>query len=109
FRHYIADGFGMGTLTIRALAIGIVTVIIGLNLMGVGKLASVEIFIVWTNLAALLLLGIYGLFHFDSIQLMAGTEPRAWWSAPIGAAATFVSYEGFQLLTYDSDEINNPE
>ncbi|HLR26212.1 MAG TPA: APC family permease [Fodinibius sp.] len=109
FGHYIAYGFGMDTLTTRALAIGIVAAIIGLNLMGVGKLASVEIFIVWTNLAALLLLGIYGLFHFDSIQLMAGTEPRAWWSAPIGAAATFVSYEGFQLLTYDYDEIKKPE
>lgn len=109
FGHYIAYGLDMGVWTIRILAIGVVAAIIGLNLMGVGKLASVEIFIVWTNLAVLTALGIYGLFHFDSIQLMAGTEPRAWWSAPIGAAATFVSYEGFQLLTYDYDEIKNPK
>lgn len=109
FGHYIAYGLNMGTMITRILAIGIVAVIIGLNLMGVGKLASVEIFIVWTNLTTLVLLGIYGVLHFDQFQLMAGAEPRALWSAPIGAAAIFVSYEGFQLLTYEYDEIENPK
>ena len=109
FGHYIAYGLNMGTMITRILAIGIVALIIGLNLMGVGKLASVEIFIVWTNLATLVLLAIYGILHFDQFQLMAGASPRALWSAPIGAAAIFVSYEGFQLLTYEYDEIENPK
>lgn len=109
FGHYIAYGLNMGTMITRILAIGIVAAIIGLNLMGVGKMASVEIFIVWTNLATLVFLAVYGLLHFDQLQLMAGAEPRALWSAPIGAAAIFVSYEGFQLLTYEYDEIKNPK
>lgn len=109
FGHYIAYGLNMGTMVTRILAIGIVALIIGLNLMGVGKLASVEIFIVWTNLATLIALAVYGIVNFDQFQLMAGAEPRALWSAPIGAAAIFVSYEGFQLLTYEYDEIKNPK
>lgn len=109
FGHYISYGMGWGTWATRFLAIGIVGFVIVLNLMGIGKLAPVEIFIVWTNLAILLLLGGYGLVHFDYLQLMAGLEPRGIWSAPIGAAAIFVSYEGFQLLTYEYDEIENPK
>lgn len=109
FGHYLSYGFDLGTLYTRLLAIGIVALVVFLNLMGVGKLASVEIFIVWTNLATLICLAIYGLLHFDLYQLMSGAEPRALWSAPIGAAAIFVSYEGFQLLTYEYDEIENPK
>lgn len=109
FGHYISYGMDWGAWATRLLAIGIVGFVIGLNLMGVGKLASVEIFIVWTNLATLVFLAGYGLLHFDYLQLMAGVEPRSIWSAPIGAAAIFVSYEGFQLLTYEYDEIENPK
>lgn len=109
FGHYISFAFDQGAWLTRLLAIGIVAVMIGVNLMGAGKLAIVEIVIVWTNLIALLLLAVYGLLHWDTIQLMAGAQPRSIWSAPIGAAAIFVSYEGFQLLTYEYDEIKTPE
>jgi len=109
FGHYISFAFDQGAWLTRILAIGIVSVIIGVNLMGAGKLAIVEIVIVWTNLIALLLLAVYGLMHWDTVQLMTGAQPRSIWSAPIGAAAIFVSYEGFQLLTYEYDEIDSPE
>ncbi len=109
FGHYISYAFNLGGMGTRLLAIGIVGLIIGVNLLGAGKLAIVEIIIVWTNLATLVFLAFYGLFHFNEFQLMAGAQPRAIWSAPIGAAAIFVSYEGFQLLTYEYDEIENPE
>lgn len=109
FGHYISFAFDKGVWLTRILAIGIVAAIIGLNLMGAGKLAIVEIVIVWSNLIALLVLAVFGLFHWDTVQLMAGAEPRSIWSAPIGAAAIFVSYEGFQLLTYEYDEIQNPK
>ena len=109
FGHYISFAFDKGPWLTRILAIGIVAALVGLNLLGVGKMAAVEIIIVLSNLVALISLAIYGLAHWDTIQLVAGAEARPWWSAPIGAAATFVSYEGFQLLTYDYDEIEKPE
>ncbi len=109
FGHYISFALDQGPWLTRILAIGIVVGLVGLNLLGAGKMASVEIIIVIINLIALISLAVYGLTQWDSLQLMAGAEPRPWWSAPIGAAATFVSYEGFQLLTYDYDEIEKPE
>ncbi|MBL3658161.1 APC family permease [Fulvivirga sediminis] len=109
FGHYVTFAFNAGPWLTRVLAIGIVALMIFLNLMGAGKLAIVEIIIVWANLIALLILAIYGLTQWDSLQLMAGAEPKSAWSAPIGAAAIFVSYEGFQLLTYEYDEIKDPK
>lgn len=109
FGHYISYALDAGPWLNRLLAIGILAVLIFLNLMGVGKMAIVEIIIVWTNLIALIGLAIYGLLHWDYLQLIAGAQPRSIWSAPIGAAAIFVSYEGFQLLTYEYDEIKQPK
>lgn len=109
FGHYISYGLGTPDWVTKLLAIGIVALLVGLNLLGAGRLSKVEIVIVCINLLALTLLGIYGLFHWDYLQLMAGAEPRPIWSAPIGAAAIFIGYEGFQLLTYEYDEIKNPQ
>lgn len=109
FGHYMAYAFHSGPWIIRALAIGIVAALVGLNLMGVSKITRVEIVIVTGNLAVLILLAAVGLFHWEPAQLIAGIEPRGIWGALIGAAAIFVSYEGFQLLTYEYDELKKPE
>ena len=76
--------------------------------MGVTKTKKVEIVIVVGNLLALLVLGVLGLANWNITQLSAGMEPRDWWSAPIGAASIFIAYEGFQLLTYEYDQIRKP-
>lgn len=109
FGHYISFAVDAGPWLIRILSAGILFLLIALNLAGVGKTASVEIVIVWINLIILIGLGVYGLLHWDIFQLMAGNEPRRIWSSFIGAAAIFVSYEGFQLVTYEYEEIKNPK
>ncbi len=108
FGHYISYALGLSPLFTKILAIGIVALLVGLNLLGAGRLSKVEIVIVGINLTALAFLAVYGLLHWDYLQLMAGAEPRAIWSAPIGAAAIFIGYEGFQLLTYEYDKIKKP-
>lgn len=50
-----------------------------------------------------------GLFHWAPDQLTAGIEPQGLLGALAGAAVIFIAFEGFQLLTYDCDEIRNPE
>ncbi len=109
FGHYLSFAFSGGPMLTRGLALGAALVLTALNLAGVGKLAVVEIAIVTSNLLFLVFLGVYGVAHWDWLQLMAGAEPRPWWSAFIGAAAIFVAYEGFQLLSYDYDEIKDPQ
>ncbi len=108
FGHYLSFAFKTGVWVTRIAAIGIVAGLVGLNLMGVTKTKKVEIVIVVANLLALIGLAVLGLMRWDTVELTAGIEPRAWWSAPIGAASIFVAYEGFQLLTYEYDEIKNP-
>ncbi|PSN18097.1 amino acid permease, partial [filamentous cyanobacterium CCP5] len=47
--------------------------------------------------------------QWDPVQLGAGVEPRPMWGAGIGAASIFMSYEGFQLLAYEYEEIKRPK
>ncbi|MEC4986024.1 MAG: APC family permease [Oscillatoria sp. PMC 1068.18] len=109
FGHYVAFALGAGIWMTRGLAIAIMAALIGLNLMGTGKTSSVEMVIVAGNLLILIGLGIIGLLRWDSLQLIAGVEPRPIWGAGIGAASIFMSYEGFQLLAYEYKEIKQPQ
>jgi len=109
FGHYVSYAFDGNATVIRMLALGIIVALILLNLAGVGKLTKVEIVIVVVNLLVLVVLGVYGLTQWDSVQFVAGIEPRPIWSALIGGGAIFMGYEGFQLLTYEYDNIKDPE
>ena len=109
FGHYVAYAFGFGPWLTRLCALGILALLVFLNLQGVGKATGVEIVIVIGNLAALLALAAFGLFWWRPVELTAGIEPVGFWAAPIGAATIFMSYEGFQLLTYEYSEIKNPQ
>lgn len=109
FGHYLSFAFHGDPLLTRLLAGGIVAGLILLNLGGVGKLTKVEIIIVSVNLLILLALGVYGVINWDPTQLTAGISPRPIWSSLFGGAAIFMAYEGFQLLTYEYDKIENPE
>ncbi len=107
FGHYVSFAFHGGPLLTRILAAGIIVGLILLNLAGVGKLTKLEIVIVSVNLLALLVLGIYGLTQWDSVELVSGIQPRPAWYGLIGGGAIFMAYEGFQLLTYEYDKIKN--
>ena len=107
FGHYLSFAFNGNALIIRLLAALIVIALIILNLAGAGKLTKVEIAIVSVNLLALVALSIYGLSQWDQTQLVAGIEPKPIWSSLVGGAAIFMAYEGFQLLTYEYDNIRN--
>ncbi|HYW97405.1 MAG TPA: amino acid permease, partial [Bacteroidales bacterium] len=109
FGHYLSFAFHGGPLMTRLLAAGIMAALIVLNLSGVGKMTTVEVIIVSSNLLILLALGILGLVHWDTHQLTAGVTPKPFWTAFIGGAAIFMAYEGFQLLTYEYDKISNPK
>jgi amino acid transporter len=72
------------------------------NLLGVGQAAWLEIVTVWGKLAVLLGLAIWGLVKFTPANIdYPAASPGGVSGALIGAAAIFMAYEGFQLLTYD--------
>ena len=109
FGHYLAFAFHGGSLLTRGLALGVTGALIVLNLLGMGKMKSIEIASVVGNLLVLLSLAGYGLANFDTNALVSGIEPQPFWAALIGAASIFVSYEGFQLVTYEYEQLKRPE
>ena len=109
FGHYVAYVLNIGTWLPRVLAFSIIAVLALVNLRGVGDSSKVEIITVWGKLFILLGLSIFGLFHWNPEQLTAGIEVKGWSTAIVGAATIFMAYEGFQLLSYDYDDLKDPE
>jgi len=108
FGHYVAHVFNMGTWLPRVLAVLIIAILAGVNLKGVGNASKVEIVTVYGKLLVLLGLAIYGIVKWTPEQLTHGISPKPWHMAIIGAGTIFMAYEGFQLLSYDYDDLKNP-
>lgn len=109
FGNYIAYAFQFNEMITRLLSLSVISALITLNLLGVSKIKVVEIVIVTLNLLILLALAFTGLLNWDGAQLSAGIEAKPISHALIGAAVIFMSYEGFQLLTYDYDDMEKPQ
>lgn len=105
FGQYVANAFGGGAWLTKALALLSMIILTGVNLLGLGKMRQIEIVIVVANLLALLALGLFGMSHWEPGQLTQGINPKPVTASIAGAAAIFVSYEGFQLLTYEYDQV----
>ncbi|MCA9563482.1 MAG: amino acid permease [Myxococcales bacterium] len=109
FGHYLSHVMGLGEVASRIAAISIVAVLVAVNLRGVGDASWVEIVTVWGKLAVLLGLGIIGIVHFSPDQIAYDdAKPGGLIGALVGAASVFMAYEGFQLLTYDYEDIEDP-
>lgn len=108
FGHYVAHVFNFGSWFPRVLAFSIIAGLALVNLRGVGDSSRVEIITVWGKLFVLLGLSLFGIVQWSPEQLTAGIETKSWNTAIIGAATIFMAYEGFQLLSYDYEDINNP-
>jgi amino acid transporter len=109
FGQYLGYVVGLGSWFPRVSGIVIVALFIGLNLRGVGEAGSVEVFLVWFKLAVLVGLASWGLVQWDPPMLSQGVPDAGIGAALFGAASVFMAYEGFQLLTYDYNDINAPD
>jgi amino acid transporter len=109
FGHYVAHVFNVGAWLPRFLAFSVISILAVINLRGVGDASTVEIITVWGKLAVLLGLSAFGLWHWSPEELIVGTEAKPWYAAFLGAATIFMAYEGFQLLSYDYEDIENPK
>jgi amino acid transporter len=109
FGRYLGHVVGLGPWFPRAAAVGIMAIFIGLNLKGVGEAGGVEVFLVWFKLAVLVALAAWGLSRWDLPMLSQGMPDAGLAAAIFGASAVFMAYEGFQLLTYDYEDISQPK
>jgi amino acid transporter len=109
FGQYLGHVVGLAPWFARAAAVTIMVVFIGVNLRGVGEAGGVEVFLVWFKLIVLVGLACWGLAHWSPPMLSAGVPETSLRAALFGAASVFMAYEGFQLLTYDYEDIDQPQ
>jgi len=108
FGHYVSHVFNIGSWLPRVLALAVIAALTFVNLQGVGNASKVEIITVYGKLMVLLGLAVFGLIEWAPDQLTKGIEPKPWHAAMIGAGTIFMAYEGFQLLSYDYEDLKNP-
>ncbi|ARA93167.1 amino acid permease [Rhodothermaceae bacterium RA] len=109
FGHYLGYVLDFGPWFPRLCALGVIAFLAAVNLKGVGESASLEVIAVWGKLFVLVGLAAIGLWQWKPDMLTQGVEAKEWTQAFIGAASIFMAYEGFQLLTYDYDDIRDPK
>lgn len=109
FGEYLAHVVDLGPWFARTAAVAIMAVFIALNLRGVGAAGGVEVFLVWFKLVVLVGLAGWGLAQWDTSMLSRGVPASDTAAILSGAASVFMAYEGFQLLTYDYQDIRSPQ
>lgn len=108
FGAYAAFVFGMPHWVALLAGIAAIVILAGVNLLGAAEATLLEKVAVWGKLAILLLLAGVGLWHWapERLMLEAG-DPVGFGSALIGMGVVFMAYEGFQLLSYDYEEMRD--
>lgn len=91
------------------LSTGVVGVFVGLNIMGVEETGLVEDIAVYIKVLILLSLATLGIAYFDGDIASVEFFSKGYLSPIVGFAIIFVSFEGFQLLVYDYNEIADVE
>jgi len=105
FGAYAGQLVGLGH-TGGLLGAGILVALAGLNLLGVRESGVTEDVLVYGKLAILIAVCAVGFVRVESAEALPVFE-----GPPLGvvaaAALLFVAYEGFQLLTYDYEDLEN--
>jgi amino acid transporter len=108
FGQYLGHIVGVGPWFPRAAAVFVVALFVAINLRGVGEASGIEIFLVWFKLIVLIGLAAYGIGRWAPELLSQGVANPGPFVGILAGASVFMAYEGFQLLTYDYDDIENP-
>lgn len=106
FGAYVGNALGGPAWLPQAMATLAIVVMAALNLRGAGQAAGVEIAIVIAKLAILAGLAAFGLSQFDAARLEIDASPGVL-GVVVGAASVFMAYEGFELLAYDYEEMED--
>ncbi|MEW4447748.1 APC family permease [Qipengyuania sp. JC766] len=106
FGAYVGNVLGGPAWLPPAMASGAILAMTVLNLRGAGQATGVEIGIVVVKLLILAGLAGLGLSQFEAAKLEISAQPGLL-GIVIGAASVFMAYEGFELLAYDYEEMED--
>jgi amino acid transporter len=108
FGRYFANVLGAPEATARVASVGVLLVFFGINLRGVGASSLTEDAVVFVKLVVLCGIAAIGVTHFSAHRL-APLSNHGIGGLVLGAASIFVAFEGFELLAYDYDDIDDPK
>ncbi len=107
FGHYLANVIGAPADVARIASIAVLAAFAAINLRGVAASGLTEDAVVAAKLLVLGTIALVGLASFDPGRL-APLDDQGLSGLILGAAVIFVAYEGFELIPYDYDDIEDP-
>jgi hypothetical protein len=108
FGRYAANALDAPTWTARLLSIGVIAAFFAINMRGVRLSSLTEDLIVLTKLVILFGIAFIGIAQFSPDRLSPLLENGVG-GMFLGAATVFFAYEGFELISYDRDDMTRPE
>jgi amino acid transporter len=108
FSHYMGRALGVSHQMIGLIVLLNVGSFVALNLRGIGHSARVQITAVWLGLFILAALACIGFIRWNPQNLVAGVPGGNFGGVFLGMAATFIAFEGFEMLAYDIRELRCP-
>jgi amino acid transporter len=107
FGSYAANALGGGVAVARLCSVAVVAAFLALNLRGVRVSSATEDLVVATKILVLGGIAAIGLAQF-SAQRVTPLLDGGVGGLFLGAATVFFAYEGFELITYDRDDMRDP-
>ncbi len=108
FSQYVGRALGIPPVTVALLVVGIITALAVVNLCGLQVPANVQIAAVWVELSILALLALSGFLRWNPENVVSGVPSGSFAGVIAGMAATFIAFEGFEMLAYDVRELRHP-
>ena len=108
FGRYAADALELDHTGARVLSIAIILLFLGVNLRGIRTSSLTEDLVVAAKLAILGGIAVVGVAQFSGGRLSPLADEGIS-GLFLGAATVFFAYEGFELISYDRDDIRDPD
>lgn len=86
----------------------VVAALVAVNLRGIREPSRVQIWAVWIELLVLLGLAGIGFARWNPENLTANVPAPSLFGVLAGMSATFIAFEGFEMLAYDVRELRYP-
>ncbi len=107
FGHYAAHAFALSSGFADVFSVAILLVFFGINTRSVAASALSEDVVVVVKILVLAIISAVGFAHFTPHRLLP-VDDQGVAGVVIAATSIFVAYEGFELLSFDYDDIAHP-
>ncbi len=98
----------MGISLPKVVSVLLIAAFVGLNLMGASKTGKAEDVLTFFKILVIGVFGVWGVWYSFNVQKLTFGFSAVSFSPIVGAAMSFVAFQGWQLLMYDQSQFENP-